>query len=586
MSLSIREHVTWLFAWTRRYRKQNWLAFALITAGGMFGLLDALILRWLIDEVLPGRRLDLLAVAVLGILTTFSGGLLLPGMGELVASAATNRVRLRIRLSTLRRVQSFSADYHDHTPVSETLFRIQQDVDQVADLCGPLLVGLVRALTVSGITLAIMSALNLRLTLIVLPLVPAYLLLRRHYETHLRRWSADARNEMERANSFLTEHVSWLVQVQLLRQQIAGALKFVQLERAVATLQLRRQRVELAFGIASFSIIIVAGAALLGYGGLAVMNGALSTGTLIAFYSYVLRLFDPMSSIVGLDKSVQAAAASLGRLLQLHRTTPSVREAPDAMVLPVAGELLVRCRDVHFGYGPSRPVLHGVSFHVRAGERVALLGKSGSGKSTIGKLLARLYDVDAGAIEVRGHDLRRVRLDSLRRVVGLVPQDPVLFDTTVAENLRLGHPHAAVEDLKRAIQAVQLERVVDALPLRWDEPLGPRSSLSGGERQRLARARALLGWPDVLILDEVTSGLDFDTEQRLLQELARWSPDMAILFISHRRSVAAWADRRLWLRDGTVVECTMDDLAPELDEEIGTATLHERGNLPAVPLPS
>jgi ABC-type multidrug transport system fused ATPase/permease subunit len=285
-------------------------------------------------------------------------------------------------------------------------------------------------------------------------------------------------------------------------------------------------------------------AGVLCYGGYQVMVGTLTAGGLVAFYGYTLQLFSPLYGIVDVYSKLQRAGASVRRLMEITEAELILRDRPGAVALEPNAKVAIELKDVSFNYRGDRPVLRRISLRVNGGERVALSGRSGNGKSTIARLIARLYDAGAGAIFIEGVDIRDIKLKSLRSSVIFVPQDPVLFDLTLRENLLYGNAEASQTELEKVISLVQLDSLVNRLPNGWDEPLGPRGNrLSGGERQRLALARALLQRPRVLILDECTSALDALTESRLLSQLDNHLRNITTIVISHRPFATQWANR-------------------------------------------
>jgi ABC-type multidrug transport system fused ATPase/permease subunit len=238
--------------------------------------------------------------------------------------------------------------------------------------------------------------------------------------------------------------------------------------------------------------------------------------------------------------------------MEITKADMVLRDRPGARVLqPRSGA--IELKEVSFSYNSDRPVLNTINLRVNAGERIALVGTSGNGKSTIAKLVARLYEARGGNVFVEGVDVRDVTLKSLREFVIFVPQEPVLFDVTLRENLLYGNPEATEEEVKEIARLAQLETLIDRLPKGLDESLGPRGNrLSGGERQRVALARALLQHPKVLILDECTSALDTLTEKSLLDGLDHYLRGVTTIIISHRPYPMSWADRKVHLNYGQI----------------------------------
>jgi len=315
-----------------------------------------------------------------------------------------------------------------------------------------------------------------------------------------------------------------------------------------------RRRAELFFTLFSMSIIALGMALIIGIGGARVIFGGLTAGSLVAFYSYIGYLFAPLNTAVELYARLNRVRASIRRLQGIENTPSIITEAPDAVPIVEAPQHVV-CRNVTFGYAPGTPVLHGIDFAAHAGERVAIVGESGCGKSTLLKLIPRLYDVETGSVTIDGVDVRRAQLKSLRRAISVVPQDPVLLQGTLRDNLLHARPTASRADLARVAYLACLTEVVDRLPGGWDAPLGPMGAgLSGGEKQRVAIARALLQERAVVILDEATSALDPPTEQRLLAHLDAWCASRIVVVVTHRLSAACWADRIIVLVRGQLVE--------------------------------
>jgi ATP-binding cassette, subfamily B, bacterial len=289
-------------------------------------------------------------------------------------------------------------------------------------------------------------------------------------------------------------------------------------------------------------------------GGFMVRDGQLSVGELTAFVLYINSFFLPIQQLVQTYNLYQAGRAAIIKLRQLLRIEPTVLESPTAVDLPpITGDIVLDA--VTFGYDPESPVLHDVNLHVRAGETVALVGPTGAGKSTVAKLVPRFYDPVAGRVLIDGHDLRTVTMKSLRRQLGVVPQEPFLFAGTVRDNVRFARPEAGDDEVLEAIDLVGLAELVDSLPEGIDTPVHERGvSLSAGERQLIALARAFLARPRVLVLDEATSNLDLRSERQVEAALDRLLEGRTAIIVAHRLTTAMRADRVVVIDRGRVVE--------------------------------
>jgi ATP-binding cassette subfamily B protein len=318
------------------------------------------------------------------------------------------------------------------------------------------------------------------------------------------------------------------------------------------------------YGPATDMIGSVGQVVVLAIGGKMVLDGNLSIGELTAFVLYLTAFFAPIQQLVQLYTTYQSGQAAVVKLRGLLATRPSVAEAPDAHVLPaIDGHIVLD--HVTFGYGAT-PVLHDVSLHIAPGETFALVGETGSGKSTIAKLVCRFYDPTDGRILLDGHDLRDVTMASLRRQLGVVPQEPFLFAGTLRDNAAFARPEATDAEVLAACQAVGLDELLERLPDGIDSFVHERgTSLSSGERQLLALARAFLARPRVLVLDEATSNLDLKSESQIERALDAVLDGRTAILIAHRLATAMRADRIAVVHDGRVVELGSHDQLVGLD---------------------
>ena len=523
--------------------------------GSALSLLDPLVVRWLIDVALAKRDLRLVFVGTAFFCAIYLLSVAVSYAASFLSSVISQKMVFRIRVSLLRHIQALPAQYHGNAQVGETLYRLEQDVDRIAELNGDILPLTLQMAIMGVMVLGAMAYLNWRLTAIVAPLLPFFWLLQKKYSARLKEAADKVQNQSGKLSAFLQEHLAGMLQLQLLNRTGSQTRKFARIAADAARFQVGQRRTEMSFGITSVSIIVLGMGLILGYGGYEVTRNALTIGGLVAFYGYVFRLFAPVSIAIDLQSRVQRVGASIRRILELtDKPRPLSRVQNEAPALPV-GNPDVEFRSVCFTYGNGRPVLRKMSFRITAGETVAIVGLNGSGKSTIGLLATRLYEPDSGSIFLAGQDIRGISPRTLRSIVTLVPQDPILFNETIRENLLYGNPAASANDLDNVAALTQLDKVLLKIPGGFDEPLGPLGNrLSGGEKKRLALARTLLQAPTVLILDEITSALDEPAAAEMLQGLDLFRKSRTLVIISHRPATILWADRILVVGDGAIVD--------------------------------
>ena len=555
MKTSFKSQARWFFRQLSPLLPAYSLSVLLVVLSSVMFLLDPLLMKWLIDRVLPAKNFRLLLFAAGGFFALYVFRLGFFTLSELVNFQTIQKLVLRMRLNILEQMNRLSADYHEATPVGERLYRVEQDVDQVAEVGSNLVPFLLQTVFKALFVMGTMLSLDFKLTCIVLPLMPLFFVFRKKFEGPLRRASDSVQERAAEENSFLQEHLASVIQVQLLHQEENQKQAF--LHRAVNRMKAlnHREFVEVMFSTCYMGMIALGTIAILGYGGYQVFVGALTIGGVVAFYSYVGALFDPLGSAVHIYSQLNRLGTNIRRVLEVIEQPPGVPEMPNAIHFPSPVRGYVELDDVCFSYRDHTRVLEGIRLKLEPGEKVALVGMSGSGKSTIAKLIARLYDADRGAVYVDGLDVRNVRLESLRTKVCYLLQDAVLFDRTLNENLLLGNPSATMKELQRAAEIAGLKELLRRLPEGWDTPVGPRgNALSGGERQRVALARAVLQNPSILLLDESTSALDAPSERKVFMNLAEHFPDRTMVFVSHRIAALKWVDRIIVLNRGVIEE--------------------------------
>jgi ABC-type multidrug transport system fused ATPase/permease subunit len=551
----IPSEMRWLSRHVRPFLRWHIASFLVISVGSFLALLAPLVLKWLIDEVLPGRRMGPLIGAVGLIFLCHQGRAALTSAGGYLTMLAAERLALNLRLRLLRHLDTLSVDYHEGIPVGVSMYPLKEPIDEISYFGSDLLPSILRTLVATMLTLGTMLILNARMTLAILPLIPFFLLTRKHFRGRLEDGSNTVQRNHIAWSSFLQEHLSSMVAVQMLRQERRQErTAFRLLGTSVRSLN-GLFRTGVSFTFYTTLAVGIAMSAVIGYGGWSVLRGSLTVGGLVAFYTYVTQLFEPLSGAAETYVRAQKTFASIRQVQTVLALQPAIENCPTATSFPHNHPWTIQLADVRFGYPGNRGLLSIPRLDIRAGERVAIVGENGAGKSTLAKLLARLYDVDSGSISIAGRDVRDIEIQSLREHICYAPPHPVLFDTTIAGNLRLGKATATAADLGAVMENVGLTAWLGTLQGGLNQRIGAGGSRrSGGQRQRIGIARAILQQPRVLILDEATSSLDSGSEQQLLSRLRDVLPGCTIIVISHRLSAVLSVGRVIVLEQGRVVE--------------------------------
>jgi ABC-type bacteriocin/lantibiotic exporter with double-glycine peptidase domain len=554
ISSCVPNELRWLSKQIRPLLPFHFASFLCITAGSLLGLLTPLVLKWVIDQVIPHHRVELLLLATVLILLGTQGKSALASMGSYLMLTAAQRMSLALRMSLLRHLDSLSADYYENTPLGTVVYPMRDPIEEIAYFGSDLVPGILRTLLTSCLTLATMFVLSPALSLVVIPFIPVFLVTRQHFRKKLETDSDRAQGDRISWNNFLEEHVAAVIPIQLLRQQRRQERKgFRLLARSVRSQQ-KLFSTGVWFTLWTSLSVVLAMSAVIGYGGLRVLAGSLTLGGLVAFYSFVTQLFDPLSGAAELYSRTQKTLASVRQVQALLAVEPTVVDPSVAMATMLEGPAQVDFLSVEFGYERRKQVLRIPFLRITPGERVAIAGENGAGKSTLVKLLARIYDVNLGSVRIGGEDVRNCRLEDLRQCVCYLPREPVLFDGSLAFNLRFVRPAASDEQLRAAIQCAGLSDFVTSLPQGLNQRVGPGAcQLSGGERQRVAIARALLQKPQILILDEATSCLDPVSEAIVLRNIYSCLTGSTVLVISHRVSTLVTFGRIIVLANGRIV---------------------------------
>lgn len=450
-----------------------------------------------------------------------------------------------LRRELMAHMQRLDLAFFDQHPVGRLVTRLTTDVDVLNDLFASGLVTILGDLLTLGFIVVAMLRMSMGLTLIMLAVLPfvvvATVLFRRSVSGSYRR----IRVAIARINAYLQEHISGMTVVQLFNREKKSIEEFEEINRQhMAAFKDSIGAYGWFYPVVEF-LAYLSLAFILSYGGFRVKNGALSLGVVVAFLQYGLRFFRPIQDLSEKYNILQSAMASSERIFQLL-DTPALITAPPSPVPVPAAPAEITFDHVWFAYKDEDWVLRDLSFTIRPGETVAIVGHTGAGKTTIISLLLRFYDVQRGAIRVGGVDIRQMDPLALRRQFGVVLQDPYLFSGTVADNIRLGTESVRMEDIANAAEQVNLMDFIRSLPEGFNQPVRERGgSLSTGQKQLISFARALAHQPRFLILDEATSSVDTETELRVRRALEQLVQGRTSIVIAHRLSTIQRADRIL-----------------------------------------
>ena len=520
----------------------------------ILNLLPPLFQREIIDEVVGKRLLDRLPMLILGLVGVYALTRLLNFGEQYLRHVLGERFILDFRVLLYDYLQRLSISFFEDQQTGEIMSRITNDVNALEDFVthsvGFLIVDLLRLVG----TAIILLVLDWQLALLTLLPVPVLAVAMRLFNTRVRPIYRQIRDRLGDINAELQDNISGIRVIQAFGQERHELDRFTQRSTRYYEERVKGIRHWAAFFPAMRFVASMGMAIVLGFGAYRVFSGALTLGGLVAFISYVASFYEPVHRLVQTDNIVQQAIAAGERVFELLDTAPEIEDAPDAAELPAIQGAVV-FEGVSFRYGTGEEVLRDVSFQMRPGQVVALVGPSGAGKTSIANLIPRFYDPVSGRVTVEGHDVREVKLASLRRQVAVVLQDTFLFNGTVRDNVIYGKPDASEDEMIAAAKAAYAHEFIMNLPQGYETEIGERGvKLSGGQKQRLALARAILTDPRILILDEATSSVDAEAEYLIQQALKKVLEGRTALVIAHRLSTIRHADKIVALEDGRIVE--------------------------------
>ncbi|MGE5222550.1 MAG: ABC transporter ATP-binding protein [Omnitrophica WOR_2 bacterium] len=544
-----------LLAFLKPYSKQMAVAFVAMLLVSAMTLLTPYLLKVAVDQyITKGDRQGLVRISLMTA-AAFIGLYIGSGLQQYFLSWVGQRVLMNLRSELFVHLQQLSLSYHDTHIVGVTVSRVMNDVAVINELLSQGLITLVGdSLVLIGI-IVIMLAMDPRLALLTFIVLPLMVLATAWFSGRARVAFRKTRTSVAKVVGGLAEDIAGVRVIQAFGQENSTQERFNEVNEENRNANIDAMTLSFIFLPAIEFLGVLSTAIVLWFGGRAVSGGQVTLGVLVAFLSYVTRFFQPIQEVSRIYTTMQAAMAGGEQVINLLDTTPGVQDGPEAFELPqVQGK--VNLEHASFRYRPELPeVIHDVCLSIAPGQTVALVGPTGAGKTSIGKLIARFYDVTGGAVLIDGIDVRSVTQHSLHSQIGLVPQDSFLFSGTIADNIRFGKPQAGDEEVESAARLANAHDFIMSKPDGYaTRVLEGAVNLSVGQRQLVCIARAILTDPRILILDDATSNVDSLTESLIQAALRNLLQGRTAVVIAHRLSTIRNADLICVIQDGRIVE--------------------------------
>lgn len=518
------------------------------------GTLNPLLWKYVTDGLMADNATVVLKNGILGMIAL--------ALGKQVAGGITNwlnwktriGIQLDIQATTVRRLHALPMKYHKQESVGGLMTKLDRGVNGLVGALTEIAFNVIPTIAYLVIALKIMFTLDWRLALLLSALAPLPAIVGILASREQTAREKELMNRWTRIYARFNETLGAIQTVKSFAMELRETRRFLWSVRKSNDIVIRGVGIDTGTGAAKNLIVEGATISAFALGGWLVIRGEITVGTLLAFIGYVGSLFGPVTGLTGIYQTLRRAAVSLDIIYSILDAEDDLKDAPDAKdVTHVQGE--VQFDNVSFAYRDEEKVIDSVNLVVRPGETVALVGPSGAGKSTMMALLQRLYDPTEGAIRVDGQDVRTLKQRSLRKHIGVVLQEAVLFNDTVRANIAYAKPHASMDEVIAAAKAANAHSFIMKLPDGYDTVVGERGGiLSGGQKQRIAIARAILKNPAILVLDEATSALDAESESLVQQALERLMEERTTFVIAHRLSTVVNADRILVMKDGQIME--------------------------------
>ncbi len=556
-----------ILPYVQPYRGRLLIALLLVVGISGAEILKPWPIKIVVDNVLGGKPLPLAGFPASSspqeLLTMVAVGLVMLYVLLGLLSVASNFVTIDVgqrmvddfRADLYQQLQRLSLAFHNRRNSGDLIFRLTADTFAIQTLAMNGVFPTISAFAMLFGMIAVMLRLNTRLTLIALCIVPPLVLAVRFVGKRITRDATSAREKESELYSAAQRSMTAIKVIQAFTNEEEELNRFRNVSRASLQANLRLYTLQTGYTMGVSAIGALGTAAVIWFGTRTVMDGKLSVGDLLVFTSYLASLYAPIQTLSSTYGLLQAAKVGVGRVFEILETAPDVPDGPERLD-PATVKGGVELRDVSFGYTSGQTVIEGISLDVAPGEMIAIVGATGTGKSTLVSLVSRFYDPTSGQVFLDGKDVRSFDKRSLRRQIAMVLQPPIVFPASLRENIAYGSPDATAEQVERAARDAQLESLLGKLPRGLDTVLGDDGvALSEGEKQRVTIARALLRDAPILILDEPTSALDAQTEAHLMETIERLMEGRTSFVIAHRLSTVRKASRIVVLDRGRIAEC-------------------------------
>ena len=560
-----------VFAHMRRYWQGLTGMFLFGLAGSALTVLHPWPIKLIIDGVLIGRQVDLgpfgeiaseTSAERMRAIALLAGSYFLIVVSSVLCSAAAMYTIARVALNMIHdlrgqlvaHMRKLSLRFHSSQSVGDSIWRAINDARGIQEVVGYGIGAFSVPLFRLVLMIVLMLLLDPLLTVVALALAPVFIYAMRRITRKIQATSLESRTHMSTLTSLIEQSLVAIRAVQVFGRESREADRFHETSRRFVRAQLRFRTWEQVLNIVTVMLTGIGSASVLYLASRRVIDGSLTVGSLWIFVSYMQGLYNMVNQVISIYGPFQDAVVGVGRAFEVLDEVPDIDEPEDAVEKETFDDRL-ELRGVELEYEPGTPVLRGVDLEVRRGEQIAIVGETGSGKTSLLSLLPRLYDPTGGEVLIDGIDLRSLRIASLRTLVSMVPQEPLLFAATVKENILYGKLDATDEEVAAAAEAARAASFIDALPQGYDTPVGERGvKLSTGQQQRISIARAFLKDSPILLLDEPTSALDVNTESDFLDGLAQLMSGRTVFIVAHRLSTVRHADRIVVLADGAIAE--------------------------------